>query len=448
MNKKANRSAMIPIRSQCPTCGKAAAGAMVENDGGVFLQRKCSAHGASRHLLSQNPTYFGRLREYYFSVIDASFAQTRYLLLITGQCNLNCPICFYGGETFGDITQMELREILRSAKGQELVLFGKEPSCRPDLMNILTQLRTHQQTLSLYTNGIAISQADHLAALTRGGVTKFYLQFDGFSDVLYEEFRGREMLDIKRRALKNLEQQKSDTVINMTVAKGVNEDQLPQVLDYALTHNNIKTLNLISYCRSGHGRNYLADNAIMPDEVLDMVIRCTGVRIRRERVFIFQKLMYAYMSFLKRRTCFYIQYFWLYRTKGGYLTIDEILDLEGMEPCLDVYQRFYKKNALFARIYLALALPRFLLKWRTMKLAGEFMNLVLSHITQKSEYSSRSAHFLQLIFSTACDAHKADGEIAKRCHVGVIYKDANGQVQKKNENSFHLLKLSPHDLHN
>jgi hypothetical protein len=427
-------------RSLCPSCLSTLAAEIAEKDHAVYLQRTCPVHGGYSQHISSHPEFYKELREYYFNVMNEKFKQTRYLLLVTGKCNLKCPICFYGGQEFGDMSIAEVREIVRGNKGAELVIFGKEPTCHGELSEIIRLLKKAQGSVSLYTNGIKIEDREYLRELKRARVNKIYLQFDGFKEETYNDFRNISMLERKFKALENLKQEKIDTVINVTVAKGRNEEQAKAILDYAVMNDFVKTVNFISYARSGDGRNFLPGNSTMPDELIDVLEQQTKGKISRDNIRLFQKLFYAYMSFLKKRTCFYVQYFWIFRKGDDYFPIDELIDLKAMEKILDRYETLLRKSGVLARIYLFLFIPKYILNYKSLELITELLCMVFSHALKWGEYNNMSSRFIQLIFSTACDPHKADFNITKRCHVGIIYKDASGRIRKFDENGAYLLK--------
>jgi len=211
-----------------------------------------------------------------------------------------------------------------------MIVFGKEPTCHEKLTEIMRLLSSRQNSISLYTNGIRICDRAYLRELKKSHLDKIYLQFDGFRESTYSTLRKSEMLGIKAEALDNLRKENIATVLNVALVEE-NEDQIMPILDYAVKNDFVRTVNFTSYIRSGFGREFLSGCSIMPDGLVDKVEKGSGGRVNRASVFLFQKLLYAYMSFQNKRTCPYIQYYWLYRSGKGYLPIDSLIDLKGME---------------------------------------------------------------------------------------------------------------------
>ncbi|MCX5700979.1 MAG: radical SAM protein [Candidatus Omnitrophica bacterium] len=424
--------------SLCPACLKRLPAEIIEIENKIYLKRYCIEHGEYSQNISNHPTYYKGLRDYYFNVISDNFKQIRYLLFITGKCNLACPVCFYGEGDFNEMLLSDVEAIARRHKGAEMVIFGKEPTCHEQLPEIVKLLKKTQNSASLYTNGVRIGDRDYLRKLKQSRVNKIYLQFDGFKEDIYSNLRNVEMLGVKLKALDNLRDEKLSTVINMTLVKD-NEEEIKKIINYAVKNDFVKTINFTSFIRSGSGRKFLPDCSVMPDEVIDIIEKQTAGVIARDNVYLFQKFLYAYMSFLGKRTCLYIQYYWIYRTKDKYLPIDKLIDLKGMNKILDRYAELLPRNAVLAKLYLVIFLPKYIVNFKSMHLVIDFLKTVCSHLLKLGEYSNMSSKFVQLIFSTACDPYKADFQIAKRCHIGIIYKDNQGVIRKNDENGTYLL---------
>ncbi|MEI7752593.1 MAG: radical SAM protein, partial [Candidatus Omnitrophota bacterium] len=218
------RKTLAETRTLCPACTKLLKGSVVEEECAIHLTRACPEHGEYSQHISSHTEYYKGLRDYYFEVMDKNFKQGRYLLVVAGKCNLECPVCFLGGREFNDMSIPEVKDVIRRNKGAELVVFGKEPTCHGDLPEIIKLLKKTQSSVSLYTNGVRIGDRKYLNELKRARVNKIYLQFDGFKEKTYDDFRNTGMLEQKFKALENLRLEKIDTVINVTVAKGENEE--------------------------------------------------------------------------------------------------------------------------------------------------------------------------------------------------------------------------------
>jgi uncharacterized radical SAM superfamily Fe-S cluster-containing enzyme len=88
----------------------------------------------------------------------------------------------------------------------------------------------------LNTNGIRIAQEDGYAVqLAQAGVSVVFLQFDGLDDAIYRTLRGAPLRETKLRAIENCRHADLPVVLVPTVAPGVNDHALGQILEFALS---------------------------------------------------------------------------------------------------------------------------------------------------------------------------------------------------------------------
>ncbi|HNA82293.1 MAG TPA: hypothetical protein PLQ64_07475, partial [Thiobacillaceae bacterium] len=84
--------------------------------------------------------------------------------------------------------------------------------------------------------------AERLAAYQPG--LEVYLQFDSVHDATLKALRGAELADTHRRALERLEAARLSTTLVMTVARGVNDDQIGEVIRHALQWKCVRGVTL------------------------------------------------------------------------------------------------------------------------------------------------------------------------------------------------------------
>ena len=116
-------------------------------------------------------------------------------------------------------------------------LSGGEPTMRDDLDRIIAMGKETGFTFfQLNTNGLRLANeegyAEHLA---KSGVSTVFLQFDGLDDTISRTLRGADLLDIKIRAIGNCKKAGLPVVLVPTVAPGVNDHALGDILRFALS---------------------------------------------------------------------------------------------------------------------------------------------------------------------------------------------------------------------
>jgi pyruvate-formate lyase-activating enzyme len=164
------------------------------------------------------------------------------LLELTNRCNLRCPVCFAGaGER--EARDLPMEEIARQfdmlmARGGpfNIQLSGGEPTVRDDLPEIIRLGREKGfEFFQLNTNGIRLGEEpDYAAKLKNAGLDCVFMQFDGFDDRVFAALRGRQLLDVKVRAIDNCAAAGLGVVLVPVIARGVNDGSIGDLLLFAM----------------------------------------------------------------------------------------------------------------------------------------------------------------------------------------------------------------------
>ena len=253
--------------SVCPVClTRIPAVKTLGEDGNLYLEKKCWEHGNFRTLIWEGDleSYLGwaagdsnapvtpvRAREAERGCPnDCGLCQNHardgccVLLELTNRCNLCCPVCFAsaGEQKPYDLPLEEIGrqyDLLMEHGGPfNIQLSGGEPTMRRDLDKIIALGREKGFTFfQLNTNGIRIAQEDGYAEhLAKAGVSTVFLQFDGLDDIIYQTLRGAQLTETKLRAIENCKAAGLPVVLVPTVAPGVNDHALGDILRFALAH--------------------------------------------------------------------------------------------------------------------------------------------------------------------------------------------------------------------
>ena len=253
--------------SICPVClARIPAVKTVGEDGNIYLEKKCWEHGSFKTLIwegdlesyigwaagdSNTPVTPVRAREVERGCPnDCGLCQNHerdgccVLLELTNRCNLSCPVCFAsaGEQTPHDLSVEEIGkqyDLLMEHGGPfNIQLSGGEPTLREDLDKIIALGKEKGFTFfQLNTNGIRLAREDGYAAhLAKAGVSTVFLQFDGLDDEIYQTLRGAALTGTKLRAIENCKAAGLPVVLVPTVAPGVNDHALGDILRFALAH--------------------------------------------------------------------------------------------------------------------------------------------------------------------------------------------------------------------
>lgn len=166
---------------------------------------------------------------------------------VTRNCNLHCPVCFAsaeGGED--DPTLEEIEQMYRAianAVGTDgaVQITGGEPTCRKDLKDIIYLGRQMGfWGIEVNTNGLVIANnPGYLEDLVGAGLTGVYLSFDGLTGNVYETTCGRNILDMKLRAIERCREVGIQVVLSVAVVAGLNDSQLGDLLRFALENSDV-----------------------------------------------------------------------------------------------------------------------------------------------------------------------------------------------------------------
>ena len=250
-------------RSLCPECRRLVDAQVLIRDGAVYLRKYCEQHGWHEALVSSDVDwYLNSLKYNKPGAIPYEFtAHVEHgcpsdcglcpehqqhtcigIIEITTRCNLSCPTCFADAGTGYDLSlkQVEsiLDKLLETEGHPEIVqISGGEPTIHPDILDILAATRKRGiRYVMLNTNGLRLAQDSNFVRELAQYQPTIYLQFDGLTDQTFHTLRGRELNNIKRKALDNLAEAGLFAILVSTVVSGVNDTEIGAILNFGLEH--------------------------------------------------------------------------------------------------------------------------------------------------------------------------------------------------------------------
>jgi 7,8-dihydro-6-hydroxymethylpterin dimethyltransferase len=169
---------------------------------------------------------------------------------ITDRCNLQCPTCYamssphYGRHRTVEEVERMLDIIVANEGTPDVVqISGGEPTIHPDFFAILDIAKQKPiKHLMVNTNGIRIAKDKAFASRLASYAPDFelYLQFDSFKPAALEQLRGKDLTDIRIKALEHLNELNLSTTLVVTLQQGVNDDEIGQVIDFALQQRCVR----------------------------------------------------------------------------------------------------------------------------------------------------------------------------------------------------------------
>lgn len=274
--------------SICTTCYRRVDAKIVFEDGCVYLLKRCPQHGAERVLISDDVDYYRRGREVFIKkpemphqyntavqhgcpydcglCPDHEQHSCLTLIEVCDACNLNCPVCYAQSGThrqeFRPLAQIEamLDAVVRNELQPDVVqISGGEPTLHPEFFAILDAAKRRPiRHLMLNTNGLRIAQEEGFAERLASYMPAFevYLQFDSLRREPLLALRGADLRAVHQKALEKLNRLGLSTTLVMTVARGVNDDELGAMVEFALQQPCVRGITLQPVQRAGRLEGY------------------------------------------------------------------------------------------------------------------------------------------------------------------------------------------------
>jgi uncharacterized radical SAM superfamily Fe-S cluster-containing enzyme len=174
------------------------------------------------------------------------------LIDVTNRCNLACPICFANASAKGYVVEPTFDQIVqimkhfRSMKPTPAVMLqlaGGEPTLREDLPEIIkTAIELGFTETLLSTNGVRIGKSyEYTKTLVDAGMHAIYLQFDATdAPEIWKKVRGVNLWPLKQKVIENCRKAGFYGIMLVpTVAKGVNDNQIGNILEYAKENSDV-----------------------------------------------------------------------------------------------------------------------------------------------------------------------------------------------------------------
>lgn len=261
--------------SLCETCLGLVPAKIVSQDDKVFYLKRCRDHGVQKTLIADDVGYWKAQRDWvkpgdrpltvqsrtehgcpYDCGLCADHEQHSCLAIveINEVCNLTCPVCFADSSTkrtahrpLAEIEHM-LDALVASEGEPDLVqISGGEPTLHPQFFDILAAAKRRPiRHLMLNTNGLRIAREEGFAEHLAEYMPRFevYLQFDSLKREASLDLRGADLVRVRTQALEALERNGISTTLVVTVKKGVNDAEIPDLIRHALQWRCVRGVTL------------------------------------------------------------------------------------------------------------------------------------------------------------------------------------------------------------
>jgi len=158
---------------------------------------------------------------------------------------------------------------------------GGEPTIHPDFFQILDMAKSKPiKHLMVNTNGIRIANDKGFAEKLATYMPDFeiYLQFDSFKPEVLTKLRGRDLTEIRMKALENLNAVNLSTTLVITLEKGQNDDEIGKIIAFALQQKCVRGVTFQPTSVSGRLENFdPATGRLTNSEIRQKIIEQSGL---------------------------------------------------------------------------------------------------------------------------------------------------------------------------
>ncbi len=293
-------------KSLCPVCNTVVEADLVDEEGSVFIVRRCREHGETKDIYWSDSRMYRRFDEYekIGSGIEnpqsdsppencpngcglCSGHRSSTLLAnidLTNRCNLNCDFCFANARACGFVYEpsfediIEMMKVLRGEKpvpAPAVQFSGGEPTMRKDLIEIIRKARELGfSQVQMATNGIKLARNPELArTLKEAGLSTVYLHFDGVTSST------NHILEHSLKAVENCDRAGLGMVLVPTVIKGRNDHEIGDIIRFAADHiSTVRGINFqpIAFTGAASADDVRRERITIPELLEDIELQTQG----------------------------------------------------------------------------------------------------------------------------------------------------------------------------
>lgn len=195
---------------------------------------------------------------------------------ITSKCNLSCDYCHKEGEEIGSCSkgkanELSVNEIVRIAEISvklgitRIKITGGEPLVRTDIFEIIQGISNipRLKDLSMATNGTLLY--NKAKELKESGLKRVNISLPTLDPIMYKKLTNGEINPVLDGINSAIESKLNPVKLNMVILKNINEQNIPEMIEYAAQTGTI--LQLIELDPINVNKQYYSDfHRILDDQ--------------------------------------------------------------------------------------------------------------------------------------------------------------------------------------
>ena len=243
---------------------------IIERDGAVFLEKTLSS-GKTQSVMVENDAEF--YKRYANPKLAGKLRIVNNFFYVTSRCNMKCKVCYEGMREVEEPSLEKLCAQLPKMRGVRVALCGAEPTCRDNLPELIRIINKRHVAL-LMTNGLKLADMKYLRSLREAGLTYVIFSLNALDDDIFRRTNDQALLDVKLKALDNLEQLGMSVALSATITRGLNEDQIGPLLDLETQKKSIYQVRFRSMAEVGC---YVEGGQFFMSEFLKLICHQGGI---------------------------------------------------------------------------------------------------------------------------------------------------------------------------
>lgn len=159
------------------------------------------------------------------------------------------------------------------------MLTGGEPTTREDLPEILRTLKNMGKRAVIFTNGLKLANRNYLKKLKHSGLGAIFFQLDTLDEVKSAAIRGENLLQLKEKAIRNINNEEVPLYFYSLVVRENLED-LREIIKFSL---KFPTVKMISFDVLGMFGRCEGGEYVSTSEIVERL--CNILKIRKDELF-------------------------------------------------------------------------------------------------------------------------------------------------------------------
>lgn len=268
-------------QSICPTCRKTIQAKIIFRDEKVILTKRCREHGEFEAILSSDINYWTKSLTYTKPGTKPKEWSTKFdkgcpddcglceeheqhtcspIIEISNKCDLTCPICIVWNQNTYNMSFEEFKATIDGLIAKEgtlelCLLSGGEPTLHPEFFKLAEYATSRKEIkrVLVSSHGLQLAKSEAFAKRFKNAGLYLSLQFDSLNNENYQEIRGASLLESKMKTLEMCEKYDIPTVFVPTVARGFNDKELGDVINFALSKDFVTSVTIQPAAYTGAG---------------------------------------------------------------------------------------------------------------------------------------------------------------------------------------------------